>query len=77
MHPVTCSSVSLFKVPTEYIQEEDVEPEEEQPNCFLKQEEEKKEGAVAYHVYRAYWLAVGSCLALSVLLSLLLMQGKQ
>ncbi|XP_015276967.1 PREDICTED: multidrug resistance-associated protein 7 [Gekko japonicus] len=65
------------KIPTEHIQEEDVEPEEEQPSCFLKQEEEKKEGAVAFLVYRAYWLAVGSCLALCVLLSLLLMQASR
>ncbi|XP_077199113.1 ATP-binding cassette sub-family C member 10 isoform X2 [Paroedura picta] len=65
------------KSPTEYIKEEDVEPEEKQPNCFLKQDEEKKEGAVAFHVYRAYWLAVGSCLALAVLLSLLLMQASR
>uniref|UniRef100_A0A8C3SVR7 ABC-type xenobiotic transporter n=1 Tax=Chelydra serpentina TaxID=8475 RepID=A0A8C3SVR7_CHESE len=47
-----------------------------QANCLLQREEEKKEGAVAFQVYRAYWLAVGSCLALSILFSLLLMQGK-
>ncbi|KAF7254110.1 Multidrug resistance-associated protein 7 [Varanus komodoensis] len=64
----------------EFSQEEDVEPEEEEPNqanSILKQEEEKKEGAVAFQVYRAYWLAVGSCLALSILLSLLLMQASR
>uniref|UniRef100_A0A8D2J1Z0 Multidrug resistance-associated protein 7 n=1 Tax=Varanus komodoensis TaxID=61221 RepID=A0A8D2J1Z0_VARKO len=69
----------LNTVQNEFSQEEDVEPEEEEPNqanSILKQEEEKKEGAVAFQVYRAYWLAVGSCLALSILLSLLLMQGK-
>nr|XP_020667452.1 multidrug resistance-associated protein 7 [Pogona vitticeps] len=68
------------KTPTEYSQEEDLESEEEEPNPvnnLLKQEEEKKEGAVAFHVYQAYWLAVGSCLALSVLLSLLLMQASR
>ncbi|KAG8123449.1 hypothetical protein E2320_018835 [Naja naja] len=57
---------------------EEVEHEEEelaQLSYFPKQEEEKKEGAVAFKVYRAYWLAVGSCLALSILLSLLFMQG--
>uniref|UniRef100_A0A670I1J2 ATP binding cassette subfamily C member 10 n=1 Tax=Podarcis muralis TaxID=64176 RepID=A0A670I1J2_PODMU len=61
-------------------QEEEVEPEEDKPNeanCLLKQEEEKKEGAVAFQVYQAYWLAVGSCLALSILLSLLLMQASR
>ncbi|XP_070788596.1 ATP-binding cassette sub-family C member 10 [Pituophis catenifer annectens] len=59
---------------------EGLEDEEEEPaqlNCFPKQEEEKKEGAVAFKVYRAYWLAVGSCLALSILLSLLLMQASR
>ncbi|KAM4693780.1 ATP-binding cassette sub-family C member 10 isoform 1-T2 [Discoglossus pictus] len=40
-------------------------------------EEEKKEGAVALLVYRAYWRAVGGCLAVSVLLSLLLMQASR
>jgi ATP-binding cassette subfamily C (CFTR/MRP) protein 10 len=42
----------------------------------LLQEESKKEGAVAFHVYRAYWRAVGQGLALAILFSLLLMQGK-
>lgn len=42
----------------------------------LLQEESKKEGAVALHVYRAYWRAVGRGLALAILLSLLLMQGR-
>lgn len=66
-------------VPVEQGQEEDMEIEAEeldQANCLLQREEEKKEGAVAFQVYRAYWLAVGSCLALSILFSLLLMQGK-
>uniref|UniRef100_A0A8C6V259 ATP-binding cassette sub-family C member 10 n=1 Tax=Naja naja TaxID=35670 RepID=A0A8C6V259_NAJNA len=59
---------------------EEVEHEEEelaQLSYFPKQEEEKKEGAVAFKVYRAYWLAVGSCLALSILLSLLFMQASR
>ncbi|XP_062980311.1 ATP-binding cassette sub-family C member 10 isoform X2 [Elgaria multicarinata webbii] len=68
-------------IPAEYSQEEDAEPEEEeepnQANCLLRQEEEKKEGAVAFQVYKAYWVAVGSCLALSILLSLLLMQASR
>ncbi|XP_038251340.1 ATP-binding cassette sub-family C member 10 [Dermochelys coriacea] len=67
------------KVPAEQGQEEDMEIEAEelgQANCLLQQEEEKKEGAVAFQVYRAYWLAVGSCLALSILFSLLLMQAS-
>lgn len=42
----------------------------------LVQEESKSEGAVALHVYRAYWRAVGSCLATAILISLLLMQGE-
>ncbi|XP_067399218.1 ATP-binding cassette sub-family C member 10 isoform X3 [Emydura macquarii macquarii] len=68
------------KVPVEQGQEEDMEIEAEeldQANCLLQREEEKKEGAVAFQVYRAYWLAVGSCLALSILFSLLLMQASR
>ncbi|NXI95943.1 MRP7 protein, partial [Psophia crepitans] len=61
-------------------QEEAVETEAEestQSNHLIHKEEEKKEGAVAFQVYRAYWLAVGSCLALSILFSLLLMQASR
>uniref|UniRef100_A0A8C3WXL7 ATP-binding cassette sub-family C member 10 n=1 Tax=Catagonus wagneri TaxID=51154 RepID=A0A8C3WXL7_9CETA len=43
----------------------------------LLQEESKKEGAVAFHVYRAYWRAVGTGLALAILFSLLLMQATR
>ncbi|XP_038617354.1 multidrug resistance-associated protein 7 [Tachyglossus aculeatus] len=48
----------------------------EAPSCLL-QEEEKKEGAVAFQVYQAYWAAVGGGMALAILLSLLLMQGTR
>ncbi|XP_074920341.1 ATP-binding cassette sub-family C member 10 isoform X2 [Chelonoidis abingdonii] len=68
------------KVPAEQGQEEDTEIEAEelgQATCLLQREEEKKEGAVAFQVYRTYWLAVGSCLALSILFSLLLMQASR
>ncbi|XP_021246016.1 multidrug resistance-associated protein 7 [Numida meleagris] len=61
-------------------QEEIVETETEessQDKCLLHKEEEKKEGALDFQVYKAYWLAVGSCLALSILLSLLLMQASR
>ncbi|NXC75168.1 MRP7 protein, partial [Anhinga anhinga] len=61
-------------------QEEAVETEAEestQTNHLIHKEEEKKEGAVAFQVYKAYWLAVGSCLALSILFSLLLMQASR
>ncbi|XP_074845820.1 ATP-binding cassette sub-family C member 10 isoform X4 [Carettochelys insculpta] len=67
------------KVSAEQGQEEDMEIETEElgrDNFLLQQEEEKKEGAVAFQVYRAYWLAVGSCLSLSILLSLFLMQAS-
>ncbi|XP_066862352.1 ATP-binding cassette sub-family C member 10 isoform X2 [Kogia breviceps] len=47
---------------------------EESTSGRLLQEESKKEGAVAFHVYRAYWRAVGWGLALAILFSLLLMQ---
>nr|XP_045722869.1 ATP-binding cassette sub-family C member 10 isoform X2 [Mirounga angustirostris] len=50
---------------------------EENTRGRLLQEESKKEGAVALHVYRAYWRAVGQGLALAVLLSLLLMQATR
>uniref|UniRef100_H0VFM4 ATP-binding cassette sub-family C member 10 n=1 Tax=Cavia porcellus TaxID=10141 RepID=H0VFM4_CAVPO len=53
-------------------------PAVEQSTCGrLLQEESKKEGAVALHVYRAYWRAVGCVLALVILLSLLLMQATR
>lgn len=54
---------------------EGLEGEENACGCLL-QEESKKEGAVALHVYRAYWRAMGRGLALAILLSLLLMQGR-
>nr|XP_025746236.1 multidrug resistance-associated protein 7 isoform X2 [Callorhinus ursinus] len=50
--------------------------EENTCGCLL-QEERKKEGAVALHVYQAYWRAVGWGLALAILLSLLLMQATR
>ncbi|XP_014806693.1 PREDICTED: multidrug resistance-associated protein 7 [Calidris pugnax] len=68
------------KAPDEQSQEEAVETEAEestQNNHLIHKEEEKKEGAVAFQVYKAYWQAVGSCLALSVLFSLLLMQASR
>ncbi|KFW04387.1 Multidrug resistance-associated protein 7 [Eurypyga helias] len=61
-------------------QEEAIETEAEestQNNHLICKEEEKKEGAVAFQVYKAYWLAVGSWLALSILFSLLLMQASR
>ncbi|NXN27692.1 MRP7 protein, partial [Nycticryphes semicollaris] len=68
------------KAPDEQSQEEVTETEAEesiQSNHLINKEEEKKEGAVAFRVYKAYWLAVGSCLALSILFSLLLMQASR
>ncbi|NXY03430.1 MRP7 protein, partial [Pteruthius melanotis] len=61
-------------------QEEAIETEAEestQNNNLIHKEEEKKEGAVAFQVYKAYWLAMGSCLAISILFSLLLMQASR
>uniref|UniRef100_A0A803YBS7 ATP binding cassette subfamily C member 10 n=1 Tax=Meleagris gallopavo TaxID=9103 RepID=A0A803YBS7_MELGA len=60
-------------------QEEVIETEAEessQDKCLFHKEE-KKEGALDFQVYKAYWLAMGSCLALSILLSLLLMQASR
>ena len=42
----------------------------------LMEEEEKAEGVVKLTIYSTYWKAVGACLAPSVLLALLLMQGS-
>ena len=42
----------------------------------LVKEEEKEVGVVKLHVYKSYWLAIGHCLATSILLSLFLMQGE-
>ncbi|XP_039245421.1 multidrug resistance-associated protein 7 isoform X3 [Pipra filicauda] len=68
------------KAPNEQGQEEAIETEKEestQTNNLIHKEEEKKEGAVAFQVYKAYWLAVGTWLALSILFSLLLMQASR
>ncbi|XP_053917428.1 ATP-binding cassette sub-family C member 10 isoform X2 [Cuculus canorus] len=68
------------KAPDEQGQEEAIETEAEEStenNHLIRKEEEKKEGAVSFHVYKAYWQAVGSCLALSILFSLLLMQASR
>ncbi|NXF04724.1 MRP7 protein, partial [Smithornis capensis] len=61
-------------------QEESIETEAEesiQTNNLIYKEEEKKQGAVAFQVYKAYWLAVGTWVALSILFSLLLMQASR
>ncbi|NWY02623.1 MRP7 protein, partial [Nothoprocta ornata] len=68
------------KAPEEQGQEDAIKTEAEeltQNDPLLHQEEEKKEGAVAFQVYKAYWLALGSCLALSILFSLFLMQASR
>ncbi|NWV84549.1 MRP7 protein, partial [Dasyornis broadbenti] len=60
--------------------EEAIDTEAEQStqtNNLIHKEEEKKEGAVAFQVYKAYWLAMGSCLAVSILFSLFLMQASR
>lgn len=41
----------------------------------LVEEEEKETGVVKLGIYKAYWKAVGACLAPSVLIALFLMQG--
>ncbi|NXW78217.1 MRP7 protein, partial [Hirundo rustica] len=61
-------------------QEEAIKTEAEEPtqtNNLIHKEEEKKEGAVAFQVYKAYWMAMGSCLAVSILFSLFLMQASR
>ncbi|NXR89260.1 MRP7 protein, partial [Hypocryptadius cinnamomeus] len=67
------------KAPNEQGREEAIKTEAEEPtqNNNLTHEEEKKEGAVAFQVYKAYWMAMGSCLAISILFSLFLMQASR
>ncbi|NXC08258.1 MRP7 protein, partial [Orthonyx spaldingii] len=68
------------KAPNEQGQEEAIETKAEestQNNNLIHMEEEKKEGAVSFQVYKAYWLAMGSCLAISILFSLFLMQASR
>ncbi|NWT64717.1 MRP7 protein, partial [Prunella himalayana] len=68
------------KAPNEQGQEEAIKTEAEEPtqnNNLIHKEEEKKEGAVAFQVYKAYWMAMGSCLAISILFSLFLMQASR
>ncbi|NXC30656.1 MRP7 protein, partial [Campylorhamphus procurvoides] len=68
------------KAPDEQGQEESTESEKEkatQNNNLFHKEEDKKEGAVAFQVYKAYWQAVGTWLALLILFSLLLMQASR
>ncbi|NWZ90798.1 MRP7 protein, partial [Nesospiza acunhae] len=60
--------------------EEAIKTEAEVPtqtHNLIHKEEEKKEGAVAFQVYKAYWMAMGSCLAISILFSLFLMQASR
>ncbi|KAL7855132.1 hypothetical protein SRHO_G00173220 [Serrasalmus rhombeus] len=40
-------------------------------------EEQKQTGGLAWTVYQSYWRAVGGCTAMSVLISLFLMQGSK
>ena len=42
----------------------------------LVADEERRSGVVRLSVYWSYWIAVGRCLATTVLLSILLMQGS-
>ncbi|NXR19167.1 MRP7 protein, partial [Cinclus mexicanus] len=68
------------KAPNEQGQEEAIKTEAEEPtqnSNLIHKEEEKKEGAVAFEVYKAYWMAMGSCLAISILFSLFLMQASR
>ncbi|XP_065830509.1 ATP-binding cassette sub-family C member 10-like [Oscarella lobularis] len=44
---------------------------------ILVKEEEKEVGAVAFHVYKSYWLAIGNCLAIAILISMFLMQASR
>ena len=61
---------------TEDLREEEKTAQKQQQDGSLVKEEEREVGVVKLHVYKSYWLAVGHCLATSILLALLLMQGK-
>ncbi|NWT31822.1 MRP7 protein, partial [Cardinalis cardinalis] len=68
------------KAPNEQGREGAIKTEAEEPtqnHNLIHKEEEKKEGAVAFQVYKAYWMAMGSCLAISILFSLFLMQASR
>lgn len=56
--------------------DENVDEKESTSERGLVEEEEKDVGVVKYDVYRSYWRAAGTCLTVSILLSLFLMQGK-
>ena len=58
------------------LREEEKTAQKQQQDGSLVKEEEREVGVVKLHVYKSYWLAVGHCLATSILLALLLMQGK-
>ncbi|KAM9005458.1 multidrug resistance-associated protein 7 isoform X1 [Sarcophilus harrisii] len=59
-------------------EKESEEPKDLGPNASrLLQEEGKKEGAVAFQVYQAYWKAIGGGLSLAIIFFLLLMQGTR
>lgn len=57
---------------------EEVEANEPELESELKMfgEEQKQMGKLSWAVYCSYWSAVGGCMAVAVLLSLLLMQGN-
>ncbi|XP_078254928.1 ATP-binding cassette sub-family C member 10 [Rhinoraja longicauda] len=63
----------------------EVEEEKKETNELMEveleakqeQNEEKKAGTVALHVYRTYWMSIGKLLACLVLLSILLMQATR
>ncbi|TSS35866.1 Multidrug resistance-associated protein 7 [Bagarius yarrelli] len=52
------------------------EPISEEGLCVIG-EEQKQMGGLSWTVYKSYWKAVGGCMAVSVFLSLLLMQGSK
>ncbi|XP_072104805.1 ATP-binding cassette sub-family C member 10 isoform X2 [Mobula birostris] len=62
-------------------EEETKEPAEETMEVQLEareeEDEEKKVGTVALHVYRSYWLSIGRWLSFLILLSMFLMQATR
>lgn len=75
---INCDYANKPSVP-DAIGREEEEANEPELESELKMfgEEQKQMGKLSWAVYCSYWRAVGGCMAVAVLLSLLLMQGTK
>ncbi|XP_013401317.1 multidrug resistance-associated protein 7 [Lingula anatina] len=81
-HPVDILDQLDLELVQEEVQDKESAGDQSSSVCStvdgaLVQEEEKDTGIVKFHVYQAYWKAVGHCLAPLILISLFLMQGSR